>query len=189
MESGDPQSGDSGIESPRESEVYTIALAVAEQLGPDISYIRQSHRLGDSRLYFTGIEIGLTAGAGVFAAFLSGVVKGVVESVGKEITKALIEWGKTKIDPIRNRLAKTLATEDADFPTNNRQIGKELAESSTYVRDELTALNPAVDFIKLSSDKQIEEITEELFRYGFTRRRAIVHSQLIVQIIHQNWKR
>jgi hypothetical protein len=165
--------------------MHALLLDIAESLGPDISYVRRTQKETHDKLFLTGIEIALAIGAGLVAAFLTGVAKGLAEAYGKNVGAKLSPALESKVTNLRNRVSSLLREDSAHFSQEYDQIEKDLAASQAEFLEYYQASSRTV--VDGTSEQQIVEVREELRRFGFVERKAVEHSKQVVECIQRAW--
>ncbi|HEY2170477.1 MAG TPA: hypothetical protein VGJ30_12680 [Candidatus Angelobacter sp.] len=166
-----------------------VVFAITEEIGTDISYLRQKHGKEEAA-YFTGIEIGVLFGGTILATFLIGMLKGafaeLTGAAGKQLGKSLAGKLIKKLTPI---------AEQTQFKETNTE---QLLELAVKHQKELDALRRTIagkltsevfeQLVETSVTYEREQITIHLQRNGFTNEKAAIQSERLVRRIQQELK-
>jgi hypothetical protein len=164
--------------------MHAITSKIAEQIGPDISYVRRAHQQPDRKMYLTGIDVGLLVASGIFASFLVGVAKGMAETLGKEIGRDTTSSVIQRLNTVRKRIAALLTTDSTDSASARHSIERDLYQ----IRSELIRSGGSALKIESFTEEQVIEVEEELREYGFTERKIVAHRTRLVQTIQSIWE-
>ena len=163
-----------------------VIFAITEEVGTDITYIRQKHG-EENAAYFTGIEIGVLFGGTILANFLIGMIKGATEELtdaaGKGLGKELVATILKKLNPI---------AEGTRLKETNTEELLRLADQHQKALDEIRstlASNLAPEAFRSIIGKSVsferEQIRIHLRQNGFTEEKAELQAEHLTLRIQQ----
>jgi|SRR5579864_1523207 len=166
-----------------------VVFAITEEIGTDISYVRQKHG-EEGAAYFTGVEIGVTFGGTILATFLIGMLKGafaeLTSAAGKQIGKALVAGILKKLTPI----AEHSHLQEIDTERLLKLAAQHQEELDGLLRTITGKLTTAEfnDLVEASVTYEREQVILHLQRNGFPNEKAAIHGERLVRRVQQELK-
>lgn len=163
-----------------------LALAIAGELGPDVSYKRAASDRPEDQRYLTGIEVGIILGTAALTSFCVGFVKGFAERIGSELGKAAAAATMHRLSQIRDKVRgiEIGDAEAAKATARRQQAALDEVIASDFPR--FVSVEELPTWLMAAGEEERREVEELLLQSGFPEATASAHAVRIVALIQRD---